>query len=89
MKPPTINIFYLEPSQKQKSTLCQRVSQWVSKWPIKVYRQTNKQTDRQIRIHISRDIKLKGDSRLFINAYGKQQVFNIIKLAGFANRFKT
>ena len=42
------NIIVLEPSRDQKATLCQRASQWVSKWLrfLRTNRQTDKQTDR-------------------------------------------
>ena len=44
MKTPIKNIFALEPSQEQKVTLCQRVSNTASKY-LSV--QTDKQTNRQ------------------------------------------
>ena len=48
-----MNIIVLEPGRGQKETVCQRVSQSVSKWPRKAV--TNKHTDRHFRIYISRD----------------------------------
>ena len=41
------NIVVLEPSRDPKATLCQRASQWISKWPRKTRtdKQINRQTD--------------------------------------------
>ena len=47
------NIIVLEPAQCQKVTVCQRVSQSVSKWPRK--KCTHTQTHRHFRIYKSRD----------------------------------
>ena len=41
MKPPIKNIFALEPSQGQRATLFQRVSQSISKKGVQTDKQTN------------------------------------------------
>ena len=48
------NIVVLEPFQEIKTTLWQRVSNSVSKWPRKRF--TNNQTDRHFHIHIHNSI---------------------------------
>ena len=51
--------FVLEHFRKQNETLCQRVSQSVTKWPRKTRKKTH--THNHFRIYISRDITVSKD----------------------------